>query len=110
LPVAPSAIAPAGHPSLLRPARPFVTPRALDREEIPGVVATYRLEDEDDRHRLDGGVGEGMMLHPGDVAQGEAGGRRITATLRRRLRRGTSRHQETKPAQDEQNQARTNEQ
>src|SRR5262249_33564535 len=43
LPVAPSAIAPAGHPSLLRPTRPFVTPRALRREEIPGVVAAYRL-------------------------------------------------------------------
>ena len=41
LPVAPSAIAPAGHPSLLRPIRPFVTPRALEREEIPGVVAAF---------------------------------------------------------------------
>src|SRR5262245_1251349 len=43
LPVAPSAIAPEGHPSLLRPIRPFVTPRALEREEIPGVVAAYKL-------------------------------------------------------------------
>src|SRR5262245_48035494 len=43
LPVAPSAVAPAGHPSLLRPVRPFVTPRALGREEIPGVVAAFRL-------------------------------------------------------------------
>src|SRR5262249_23211085 len=42
LPVAPSAIAPAGHPSLLRPVRPFVTPRALERDEIPGVVAAFR--------------------------------------------------------------------
>jgi hypothetical protein len=42
LPVAPSAIAAAGHPSLLRPIRPFVTPRALEREEIPGVVAAYK--------------------------------------------------------------------
>jgi 2,4-dienoyl-CoA reductase-like NADH-dependent reductase (Old Yellow Enzyme family) len=42
LPVAPSALAPAGHPSLLRPIRPFVTPRALEREEIPGVVAAYK--------------------------------------------------------------------
>lgn len=42
LPVAPSAIAPAGHPSLLRPIRPFVTPRALEREEIPGVVAAFK--------------------------------------------------------------------
>ncbi|HEV3006929.1 MAG TPA: alkene reductase, partial [Pirellulales bacterium] len=43
LPVAPSAIAPAGHPSLLRPIHPFVTPRALEREEIPGVVAAFEL-------------------------------------------------------------------
>jgi 2,4-dienoyl-CoA reductase-like NADH-dependent reductase (Old Yellow Enzyme family) len=43
LPVAPSAIAPEGHPSLLRPVRPYVVPRALRREEIPGVVAAYRL-------------------------------------------------------------------
>jgi 2,4-dienoyl-CoA reductase-like NADH-dependent reductase (Old Yellow Enzyme family) len=42
LPVAPSALAPAGHPSLLRPVRPFVTPRALEREEIPGVVAAFK--------------------------------------------------------------------
>jgi len=43
LPVAPSAVAPAGHLHLLRPERPFVTPRALGREEIPGVVAAFRL-------------------------------------------------------------------
>jgi 2,4-dienoyl-CoA reductase-like NADH-dependent reductase (Old Yellow Enzyme family) len=43
LPVAPSAVAPGGHPSLLRPIRPFVTPRALEREEIPGVVAAFKL-------------------------------------------------------------------
>jgi 2,4-dienoyl-CoA reductase-like NADH-dependent reductase (Old Yellow Enzyme family) len=43
LPVAPSAIAPAGHPSLLRPIRPFVTPRALEREKIRGVVAAFKL-------------------------------------------------------------------
>jgi 2,4-dienoyl-CoA reductase-like NADH-dependent reductase (Old Yellow Enzyme family) len=42
LPVAPSAIAPGGHPSLLRPMRPFVTPRALERDEIPGVIEAYR--------------------------------------------------------------------
>lgn len=42
LPVAPSAIAPTGHVSLLRPMKPFVTPRALEREEIPGIVAAYR--------------------------------------------------------------------
>ena len=42
LPVAPSAIAAGGHVSLLRPQRPFVTPRALEREEIPAIVEAYR--------------------------------------------------------------------
>jgi 2,4-dienoyl-CoA reductase-like NADH-dependent reductase (Old Yellow Enzyme family) len=42
LPVAPSAIAAPGHVSLLRPQRPFVTPRALDLSEIPAIVEAYR--------------------------------------------------------------------
>ncbi|TCW79577.1 alkene reductase [Burkholderia sp. SRS-46] len=42
LPVAPSAIAAGGHVSLVRPQRPFVTPRALELDEIPGIVAAYR--------------------------------------------------------------------
>ena len=42
LPVAPSAIAARGHVSLLRPKRPFVTPRALETSEIPGIVGAYR--------------------------------------------------------------------
>lgn len=42
LPVAPSAIPAAGHVSLVRPKRAYVTPRALDTEEIPGIVAAYR--------------------------------------------------------------------
>jgi 2,4-dienoyl-CoA reductase-like NADH-dependent reductase (Old Yellow Enzyme family) len=42
LPVAPSAIAPPGHPSKVRPQHPFVTPRALGLDEIPGVIAAYR--------------------------------------------------------------------
>jgi 2,4-dienoyl-CoA reductase-like NADH-dependent reductase (Old Yellow Enzyme family) len=41
-PVAPSAIAPAGHVSLLRPQRPFVVPRALETDEIPSIVEAYR--------------------------------------------------------------------
>jgi 2,4-dienoyl-CoA reductase-like NADH-dependent reductase (Old Yellow Enzyme family) len=41
-PVAPSAIAAAGHVSLVRPLKPFVTPRALTAEEIPGIVEAYR--------------------------------------------------------------------
>ena len=42
LPVAPSAIAPKGHVSLLRPERDYVTPRALETSEIPGIVESYR--------------------------------------------------------------------
>ena len=42
LPVAPSAIAPKGHVSLLRPERNYVVPRALETSELPGVVAAYR--------------------------------------------------------------------
>jgi len=41
-PVAPSAITPAGHVSLIRPEKPFVTPRALALDEIPGVIEAYR--------------------------------------------------------------------
>ncbi|MBL8437817.1 MAG: alkene reductase [Zoogloeaceae bacterium] len=41
-PVAPSAIAATGHVSLLRPLRPYPVPRALAREELPGIVAAYR--------------------------------------------------------------------
>lgn len=43
LPVAPSAIAAAGHVSLVRPLRPFVTPRALDAAEIPAIIEAYRV-------------------------------------------------------------------
>lgn len=43
LPVAPSAIQPAGHVSLLRPKRPYVTPRALETDEIPGIVEAFRV-------------------------------------------------------------------
>ncbi len=42
LPVAPSAVAPAGHVSLIRPEKAFVTPRALELAEIPGIVAAFR--------------------------------------------------------------------
>ncbi|MCW0221081.1 MAG: alkene reductase [Prosthecobacter sp.] len=43
LPVAPSAIAPSGHVSLVRPEKPFVTPRALELDELPGIVEAYRV-------------------------------------------------------------------
>jgi 2,4-dienoyl-CoA reductase-like NADH-dependent reductase (Old Yellow Enzyme family) len=42
LPVAPSAIAAQGHVSLVRPKREYVTPRALELDEMPGIVAAYR--------------------------------------------------------------------
>ncbi len=42
LPIAPSALAPSGHISLVRPKRAFVTPRALELNEIPGIIEAYR--------------------------------------------------------------------
>jgi len=41
-PVAPSAIAAEGHVSLLRPQRAYPVPRALDTEELAGIVAAYK--------------------------------------------------------------------
>jgi 2,4-dienoyl-CoA reductase-like NADH-dependent reductase (Old Yellow Enzyme family) len=42
LPVGPSAIPVEGHVSLLRPKQPYPTPRALDADEIPGIVEAFR--------------------------------------------------------------------
>jgi 2,4-dienoyl-CoA reductase-like NADH-dependent reductase (Old Yellow Enzyme family) len=42
LPLAPSAIRPEGHPSLVRPEKSFVTPRALDLDEIPSIIEAFR--------------------------------------------------------------------
>jgi N-ethylmaleimide reductase len=42
LPVAPSAIAPAGQAWTLDGMKPYVTPRALETAEIPDIVAQYR--------------------------------------------------------------------
>ncbi len=42
LPVAPSAIAAGGHVSLVRPEKAFVVPRALELDEIKGVVDAFR--------------------------------------------------------------------
>ena len=41
LPVAPSAVAAAGHVSGLRPKRPHPVPRALETDEIPGIVDDF---------------------------------------------------------------------
>jgi N-ethylmaleimide reductase len=43
LPVAPSAIAPAGEAFTYEGAKPFVTPRALETAELPGIVGAYRV-------------------------------------------------------------------
>lgn len=43
LPVAPSAVRPEGHVSLVRPVKPFVTPRALSLEEIPAIIDAYKI-------------------------------------------------------------------
>lgn len=50
MPVAPSAIAASGHVSLIRPEKPFVTPRALATEEIPGIVSAFRRGAENAKH------------------------------------------------------------
>ncbi len=42
LPLAPSALRPAGHVSLVRPVKDYVTPRALETAEIAGIVEAYR--------------------------------------------------------------------
>jgi 2,4-dienoyl-CoA reductase-like NADH-dependent reductase (Old Yellow Enzyme family) len=42
LPVAPSAIAPAGHVSLVRPEKNYVTPRALEISEIKEIIEAFR--------------------------------------------------------------------
>jgi 2,4-dienoyl-CoA reductase-like NADH-dependent reductase (Old Yellow Enzyme family) len=42
LPVAPSAVRAAGHVSLIRPMKEFVTPRALETHEISAIVEAYR--------------------------------------------------------------------
>ncbi|WP_020209921.1 alkene reductase [Gilvimarinus chinensis] len=43
LPVAPSAIKPEGHVSLVRPIKDYETPRALETEEIAGVIEAFRV-------------------------------------------------------------------
>ena len=43
LPQAPSAIAPAGHVSLLRPETPYVVPHAVSEDEITAIVEQFRV-------------------------------------------------------------------
>ena len=42
LPQAPSAVRPRGHVSLVRPEKEYVTPRALETNEIPGIIAAFK--------------------------------------------------------------------
>jgi N-ethylmaleimide reductase len=59
LPVAPSAIAPAGQAKTLEGPKPFVTPRALASDEIPGVVRQYA---EGARRAIEAGF-DGVEIH-----------------------------------------------
>ena len=59
LPVAPSAIAPEGTAKTYEGAQPFVTPRALELEEIPGVVRQFA---DGARRALDAGF-DGVEIH-----------------------------------------------
>lgn len=58
-PVAPSAIAPAGRVSMMRPETPFVVPRALELDEIPRVISDFRCGAE---HARAAGF-DGVELH-----------------------------------------------
>lgn len=58
-PVSASAIKPDGHVSLLRPKKDYETPRALETEEIAGVIEAYRLGAE---NALKAGF-DGVELH-----------------------------------------------
>ena len=42
IPEAPSAVRPKGHVSLVRPEKDYVTPRPLQRSEIPGIIHAYK--------------------------------------------------------------------
>ena len=58
-PVAPSAVAASGHVSLLRPDRPYPVPRALELNEIPGVIEDFRIGAQ---NALDAGF-DGVEIH-----------------------------------------------
>ena len=50
MPVSASAVAAVGNVSLMRPPKAFVTPRALELSEIPGIVAEYRRGAQNAKH------------------------------------------------------------
>jgi len=59
LPVAPSAIRPDGEAITYKGPQPFVTPRALDTDEIPGIIAQYRTAAQ---NAMDAGF-DGVEIH-----------------------------------------------
>jgi 2,4-dienoyl-CoA reductase-like NADH-dependent reductase (Old Yellow Enzyme family) len=59
LPVAPSAIAPTDLVRTPSGKKPYVTPRALEREEIPGIIEAFKLGA---RNALDAGF-DGVEIH-----------------------------------------------
>jgi N-ethylmaleimide reductase len=59
LPVAPSTIRPEGEAYTYEGLKPFVTPRALETDEIPGVIAQFR---NGGLHALDAGF-DGVEIH-----------------------------------------------
>jgi len=59
LPQAPSAVRPKGNVSLVRPEKEFVTPRALEISEIPGIIAAFKRGAE---NALDAGF-DGVHIH-----------------------------------------------
>jgi 2,4-dienoyl-CoA reductase-like NADH-dependent reductase (Old Yellow Enzyme family) len=50
MPVSASAVAPVGNVSQMRPPKAFVTPRALELSEIPGIVDEYRRGAQNAKH------------------------------------------------------------
>ena len=80
-PVAPSAIQPQGHVSLIRPEKPFVTPRALELNEIAGVIETYRKGAENAKKAGFDGVeihgANGYLLDPIPAGQRQPADRSI---------------------------------
>src|SRR5262249_17227385 len=74
LPVAPSAIAPRGNVSLVRPETAFVVPHALELAEIPEVIAAYREGAANALRAGSGGVARhgANRCRPGQVLQDAA--------------------------------------
>jgi N-ethylmaleimide reductase len=62
VPVAPSALRPAGQVFTGQDMKDFVTPRALETDEIPAIVKTYALAA---RHAMDAGF-DGVEVHGGN--------------------------------------------